>query len=183
MNYNNVSAVCVFCGASTGTNNAYERAARDLGTLITQQGLRLVFGAGKIGMMGVVADAVISGGGEAIGVIPTFLKDRELAHENLTELHVVNSMHERKQLMFELSDAFIILPGGLGTLDEAVEIITWAQLGRHNKPIIMINTEGYWEPFHKLIEHISVNGFSHGPITGHYTTAEDPAAAIAQLSA
>ena len=183
MDYNKINTVCVFCGASTGMNLAYERAARDLGTLISEQGLRLVFGAGKMGMMGLVADAVISGGGEAIGVIPTFLKDRELAHDNLTELHVVDSMHERKQLMFNLSDAFIILPGGLGTLDEAIEIITWAQLSRHKKPIIMIDTEGYWEPFHKLIENISKNGFAHGPITDHYTTVGDPAGAIAQLSA
>ena len=182
MNYNKINTVCVFCGASTGTNIAYERAACDLGTLIAQQGLRLVFGAGKIGMMGLVADAVISGGGEAIGVIPTFLKDRELAHDNLTELHVVDSMHERKQLMCDLSDAFFILPGGLGTLDEAVEIITWAQLGRHKKPIIMIDTEGYWEPFHKLIENISKSGFAHGPITDHYAIAGGPAGAIAQLS-
>jgi len=182
MDYNKVNTVCVFCGASTGANIAYEHAAHDLGALIAEQGLRLIFGAGRIGMMGLVADAVISGGGTAIGVIPTFLKDRELAHNNLAELHVVNSMHERKQLMFNLSDAFIILPGGLGTLDETVEIITWAQLGRHKKPIILIDTEGYWEPFHKLIEHISKSGFAHGPIRDHYTTAPDPVTAIAQLS-
>lgn len=178
MHSGQINTICVFCGASTGKDPGYEKAARDLGKLMAKNGLHLVFGAGRIGMMGAVANAVIAGSGEAIGVIPQFLKDRELAHNNLTKLHVVNSMHERKRLMYELSDAFIILPGGLGTLDEAVEMITWSQLGRHNKPVVFINTDGYWTPFQILINQICESGFAHGDINAHYQMATDPIEAV-----
>ena len=177
-----ISSVCVFCGASVGNDPAYADAARDLGTRMAENGLRLIFGAGHVGMMGTVADAILTAGGEAIGVIPEFLRDRELAHTGLTELHVVDSMHTRKRMMFDLCDAFVILPGGLGTLEEMFEMITWRQLGRHVKPIVLINTRGYWKPFEDMVQRIVDNDFAHGDVDGYFRLAADPAAAIALLT-
>lgn len=175
----NIRSICVFCGASVGNDPAYAAAAAELGRLMAERGIRLVFGAGHIGMMGTVADAVLGNGGEAVGVIPEFLKDRELAHTGLTELHVVDSMHTRKQLMFELSDAFIVLPGGFGTLDELFEMITWRQLDRHRKPVVLISTKGYWEPFEAMVQRIVDTEFAHGSLEGYFTVAPDPAEALA----
>src|SRR5262245_35096975 len=127
--------VCVFCGSSPGNRPDFAQTAQQLGQLLAQRGLGLVFGGGHIGLMGVLADAVLAGGGEAVGVIPQALVDKELAHSRLTDMHVVSTMHQRKALMADLSDAFIALPGGYGTLDELFEILTWAQLGIHSKPI------------------------------------------------
>ncbi|MAJ92528.1 MAG: TIGR00730 family Rossman fold protein [Rhodospirillaceae bacterium TMED63] len=129
-------------------------------------------------MMGTVADAVLAGVGEAIGVIPQFLRDRELAHEGLTELHVVDSMHTRKRMMFDLSDAFVALPGGLGTLEEVFEMVTWRQLGRHQKPIVLVSTNEYWQPFDKLVDRVVSNDFAHGDATTYFNTVPDPSAAI-----
>lgn len=178
MTTSTVKSVCVFCGASVGNDPAYRAAANELGERMAESGTRLVFGAGHIGMMGTVADAVLAGGGEAIGVIPEFLRDRELAHTGLTELHVVDSMHTRKRMMFDLSDAFIVLPGGLGTLEEMFEMITWRQLGRHEKPIVLISTKDYWAPFQAMIDRVVESDFAHGAAETYFSIAADPAAAM-----
>ncbi len=170
----NIKSLCVFCGAAVGDNPAYAKAARTLGNLMARRGIRLVFGAGHVGMMGIVADAALSAGGEAVGVIPQHLMDRELAHTDLTELHVVESMHVRKQKMFDLADAIAVLPGGFGTLDETFEVITWKQLGLHDKPILLIDTEGYWQPFANLIANISRSGFAHGDHADLFTLVGTP---------
>jgi uncharacterized protein (TIGR00730 family) len=156
-----INALCVFCGSQTGTNPAYAAAAAALGQEMAVQGTTLVFGGGRIGLMGVTADAVLAGGGKIVGVIPGFLQDKELAHKTATEMIVVPDMHTRKKVMFERSDAFCILPGGVGTLDEMFEIITWRQLHLHNKPIVILNTDGYWQPLITLIDNMIGEGFAH----------------------
>ena len=151
--------VCVFCGSSPGRSPEYAAAARRLGSLLARRGVGLVYGGGNVGLMGIVADAVLAEGGEVVGVIPRALVDRELAHRGLTDLRVVGSMHERKALMAALSDAFVALPGGFGTLDELVEIITWRQLELHAKPIGLLDAAGFWDPFAGLVEHLRTAGF------------------------
>ncbi|MBD1866029.1 TIGR00730 family Rossman fold protein [Cyanobacteria bacterium FACHB-471] len=136
--------VCVFCGSNQGTNPAYGFAAEQLGKLLAQQNIGLVYGGGKVGLMGTVADAALAAGGEVIGVIPQALADREIAHTGLSKLHIVASMHERKALMSDYVDAFIALPGGMGTLEEFAEVLTWGQLGLHQKPCGLLNIEGYY---------------------------------------
>jgi len=154
-----VAGICVFCGAARGADPAFAGRAAELGRAIAEGGHHLVFGGGRVGLMGVVADSVLEAGGDAIGVIPRQLVDRELAHTGLTELHVVTTMHERKALMAELADAFVALPGGFGTLDELVEIITWRQLELHRKPIALLDAAAFWEPFAALVEHLRAAGF------------------------
>jgi uncharacterized protein (TIGR00730 family) len=154
-----VARICVFCGAARGADPAYAAQAVALGRAIVAAGHGLVFGGGHVGLMGVVADSVLEAGGEAVGVIPQQLVDRELAHGSLTELKVVASMHDRKALMAALSDAFVALPGGFGTLDELVEIITWRQLALHAKPIGLLDAAGFWDPFAVLVEHLRTAGF------------------------
>jgi len=155
-----IASVCVYCGSSLGANPRHTEAARHLGTQLAGHGIRLVYGGGRIGLMGQVADAVLAGGGQVIGVIPEHLQIQEKGHHGVTELRVVASMHERKSLMFELSDAFVILPGGFGTLDEAFEMLTWRQLQLHDKPILFLNIEGYWAPFAKLVDQFIGEGFA-----------------------
>src|SRR5262245_48697102 len=132
-----IRSVCVYCGSHVGRNRRHREAAVGLGQLLAQHGIRLVYGGGRIGLMGEVADAVIADGGEVIGIIPEMLETKEVGHRGISELRVVTSMHERKNLMFEMADGFVILPGGLGTLDEAFEMLTWRQLRLHDKPIIL----------------------------------------------
>jgi uncharacterized protein (TIGR00730 family) len=139
-------AVCVFCGSSTPPDPRYRDAACDLGRLIAQRGIGLVYGGGSVGLMGELADAALAGGGRVTGVIPVGLFAREIGHTGLTELRETGSMHERKQLMYDLSDAFIALPGGLGTLEELAEVTTWSQLGLHRKPIALLDVDAFWEP-------------------------------------
>jgi uncharacterized protein (TIGR00730 family) len=148
----NVKRICVFCGSNSGGDPAFSAAAREVGNRIASKQLGLVYGGGNIGLMGVVADAALASGGEVIGVIPQALVEKELAHRGITRLHVVRSMHERKALMADLSDGFIALPGGYGTLDEFCEIVTWAQLGLHSKPCGILNVAGYYNPFLEQIE-------------------------------
>ena len=148
-----LTSVCVFCGSSVGANPAYRTAAQELGTAIARTGRRLVFGGGHVGLMGALADAALSVGGEVIGVIPQHLVDREVAHLNLTDLRIVPSMHERKALMSELSDGFVVLPGGIGTLEEFFEIWTWGQLGLHAKPYGLLNVESYFSPLLTFLDH------------------------------
>jgi uncharacterized protein (TIGR00730 family) len=145
--------LCVFCGSSTGSRPEYRAAARRLGELLAGRGVGLVFGAGHIGLMGVLADAVLRGGGEAVGVIPQALVDKELAHRGLTALHVVGTMHQRKALMADLAHGFVALPGGYGTADETFEILTWAQLGLHTKPIGLLNVAGFFDPLLAWLDH------------------------------
>src|SRR5262245_25166996 len=151
--------VGVFCGSEVGSRPGYADAARQLGKALVGRGMGLVFGAGHVGLMGVLADAVLRGGGEAVGVIPQALVDKELAHRGLTELRVVATMHQRKALMADLSDAFAALPGGYGTADEFFEILTWAQLGLHSKPIGLLNTDRFFDPLLAWIDHTIREGF------------------------
>lgn len=151
--------ICVFCGSQVGANPRYRQAAQDLGHLLVQRGYGLVYGGGHIGLMGVIADTVLQDGGEVIGVIPEAMVARELAHRGVTQLHVVASMHERKARMAELAEAFIALPGGYGTLEEFFEVVTWAQLGIHRKPIGLLNVAGYFDALATFIEHTITEGF------------------------
>ncbi len=137
--------ICVFCGSSFGRGSTYRTAAENLGRLLAERNIALVYGGACVGLMGAVADAVLDAGGKAVGVIPKSMLDREIAHQGLTELHVVGSMHERKALMANLSQAFIALPGGFGTLEEFCEILTWGQLGLHQKPVALLNVDGYYD--------------------------------------
>lgn len=145
--------ICVFCGASAGTDGAFARAAGELGGLLARRGLGLVYGGGRVGLMGTLADAVLEAGGDVLGVIPRGLKRREVAHAGLSTLHVVESMHERKQVMFDHADAFIALPGGFGTLDEFCEVLTWRQLGHHRKPMGLLDVSGYFGHFLAFLDH------------------------------
>jgi uncharacterized protein (TIGR00730 family) len=156
-------SLCVYCGAAAGVRPAYAAAAHRLGQLMAERGIKLIYGGGQIGLMGVLADGVLKAGGDAIGVLPDFLRRVERPHEGLHELRIVDSMHVRKQVMAELADAFAILPGGLGTLDEAFEIITWRQLGLHDKPVILVDVDGYWDPLLRLIDQVAAEGFARGP--------------------
>jgi uncharacterized protein (TIGR00730 family) len=151
--------ICVFCGSNSGLSPVYSRAAHDLGVSLADRGLGLVYGGGNIGLMGVIADAVLERGGQAVGVIPQALVDKELAHIRLTDLRIVRSMHESKALMADLADAFIALPGGYGTLEEFCEILTWTQLGLHAKPSGLLNVAGFYDPFLSLIDHAVQQGF------------------------
>lgn len=140
-----LTSVCVYCASSTGTNQAIVAATKELGGILAERGIRLVYGGGAVGLMGIVADTVLEAGGEVTGIIPLSLFPREVAHQGCTELITVDSMHERKRLMFERSDAFIALPGGFGTLEEIAEVTTWAQIGMHHKPVGVLNIDGYWD--------------------------------------
>ncbi len=154
-----IESVCVFCGASAGRRAEYGEMAAAMGREIARRSLRLVFGGGCVGLMGIVADAALAEGGTVIGVIPRVLLEKELGHPRVTELHIVDSMHERKAMMAELSDAFIALPGGIGTLEEFCEIFTWAQLGLHTKPFGILNVCGYYDGLITLFEHAVGEGF------------------------
>ena len=151
--------ICVYCGSQTGHHERYRQAAVVLGQRLAERGHGLVYGGGSVGLMGIIADAVLTSGGKVDGVIPEAMVGRELAHQNVTQLHVVPTMHDRKARMAELSDAFIAMPGGYGTLDELFEIITWAQLGLHQKPIGLLNVDGYFDALATLIEHAIGEGF------------------------
>ena len=155
-----VKSVCVYCGSRSGAMPAYAAAAEALGTRLAEHGLRLVYGAGDVGLMGTVARAAQAAGGETFGVIPQHLVKRETGKTDLTTYVVTETMHERKKVMLYNADAVVVLPGGMGSLDELFEAVTWAQLGLHGKPIVILNTEGYWEPLRALISHIVDQGFA-----------------------
>jgi len=156
----NIRRLCVYCGSSGAVDEQYREAARELGARLAAAGIGLVYGGGRVGLMGLLADAALAGGGCVTGIIPSRLRDAELAHHGATELVVVDSMHERKRLMAEKADAFAILPGGIGTLDEMFEIVSWKQLELHRKPIFLVDIAGYWSPLRALLDHIVVNGFA-----------------------
>ena len=155
-----VTRLCVYCGSAAGLDPRYQAAARELGEALAKAGIELVFGGGRVGLMGVLADSVLAAGGRVVGIIPQRLRDAELAHPGAGELVIVGSMHDRKRLMAERSDAFAILPGGIGTLDETFEILTWRQLGLHDKPIFLVDVAGYWQPLRDLLDHITAQGFT-----------------------
>ena len=153
--------VCVFCGSNTGLNPVYAESARKLGSLMAKTHTTLIYGGGKVGIMGILADAVMSAGGEVIGIIPDFLKKREVGHNGVTRLEVVDSMHERKQRMADLADAFIAFPGGWGTLEELAEILTWKQLGLISDPVILLNVNGFFNPLLQQMRSMAEEGFLH----------------------
>jgi uncharacterized protein (TIGR00730 family) len=167
-----IHAVCVYCASAEGRNPAFLAAARDFGRILAENGVRLIFGGGAIGLMGALARAVLEHGGSVTGIIPQFLIEREVGFRDVTELIVTTDLHERKRLMFEQADAFVALPGGVGTLEELVEQLTWAQLGRHRKPILIADIEGFWGPLLELIEHMARLGFIHSAEQLNYLVCE-----------
>lgn len=163
--------ICVFTGASAGHDPIYTETAYQLGTMIAARGFGLVYGGGKMGLMGTVADGVIDNNGHVTGIIPRFLDDVEVGHSGVTKLHIIDTMHQRKEMMYAESDAFVVLPGGLGTLDETMEIATWRQLGLHQKPVIIFNVNGYWDHLLAMLEHVVDSGFMHHHNRAHFQTA------------
>ena len=178
-----LTSVCVYCGSSFGQSPRYREAAGRLGTLLAERGIALIYGGGGVGLMGALAQAALSAGGQAIGVIPRFLRRAERGLHGLTRLEVVESMHARKERMFALADAFIVLPGGFGTLDEAIEMLTWRQLGLHDKPIVVIDLDGYWQPLGRLAEHILAAGFAQPSTRRLLCLVPSPEAALELLAA
>jgi uncharacterized protein (TIGR00730 family) len=154
-----MKSVCVYCGSSFGVKPVYAKAAQSFGRALVDAGLTLVYGGGRVGLMGTIADEVLAAGGRAVGVIPELLVNKEVGHRGLSELHVVPDMHQRKKMMADLSDAFVALPGGAGTLEELFEVYTWAQLGYHHKPVALYNIEGYYDPLVTMLEHTVQEGF------------------------
>ena len=178
-----LKSICVYCGSSDNGPAAHRDLARDLGRLMADNGIQLVYGGGRVGVMGAVANAVLDAGGNVIGVIPDFLMQREHGHHGVTKLEVVDSMHARKARMAELSDGFIVLPGGLGTLEELFEIVTWRQLGLHDKPIVVINPDGHWDHLQDLIDGLVTAGYARPENAGLAQFAADPAEALSALQA
>lgn len=177
-----IRRLCVYCGSSGAVDRRYREAAGELGAHLAAAGIGLVYGGGRVGLMGLLADAVLAAGGEVIGIIPSRLRDAELAHLGATELVVVDSMHERKRVMAERADAFAILPGGVGTLDEMFEILSWKQLGLHDKPILLVDIGGYWEPLQNLLDHIVENGFARPKTRDLFRVVPSVAALMTALS-
>jgi len=175
--------VCVFCGSKHGARPEYAEAARAMGAALVEGGIDLVYGGGRVGLMGVVADAVLAAGGEVIGVIPDHMAVREIAHYGLTDLRIVPTMHERKALMYELSDGFAALPGGLGTLEELFEITTWSQLGLHAKPTGLLDVEGFYGPLVAFLDRLVTEGFVSERHRRLLRVAADPATLLARLAA
>ncbi len=168
-----ITSLAVYCGARLGAEQGHRALGEAFGARLAERGMRLVYGGGRIGMMGVIADAVLAAGGEVVGVIPEHLNDVEIAHGGASELIVVDSMHARKHRMFTLSDAFVAFPGGIGTLDETIEILTWRQLGLHDKPLYLMNHLGYWGPLEDLMAHVIDSGFADTSIRRLYETVTD----------
>jgi uncharacterized protein (TIGR00730 family) len=177
-----IRRVCVFTGSRPGGRPAYIEAARALGGEIARRGMGLVYGGASVGLMGALADAALAGRAEIIGVIPNWLVDREIAHHGLADLRVVASMHERKEKMADLADAFVALPGGFGTFDELFEIVTWAQLGLHAKPIGLLDVAGYFEPVRALVSHVIAEGFAPEEHRGLLLIKKSPAALLDALA-
>ncbi|HEY1170798.1 MAG TPA: TIGR00730 family Rossman fold protein [Verrucomicrobiae bacterium] len=176
-----MKSVCVFCGSSHGFAPEYEQMAKEMGRAIAARGWTLVYGGGNVGLMGVVADAALAAGGKVIGVIPEALLARELGHRGVTELRVVDTMHERKAMMAELADGFIALPGGIGTFEEFFEVLTWAQLGIHHKPCGLINTRGYYQPVMDLLGNAVKEGFLKAEHQEMVLTAEGVEEMLARM--
>ena len=176
-------SICVFCGARQGNDPAYAAAAATLGRTLAEQGIRLVYGGGAVGLMGIVADAALAAGGEVIGIIPQSLEHSEIGHSGLTRLEVVDGMHARKARMAELSDAFIALPGGLGTLEELFEVWTWGQLGYHGKPLGLLEVNGFYSKLTAFLDHVVGEGFVRGQHRDMLQTSESPQTLLDALDA
>lgn len=179
-----LASLCVFCGSGPGVNPAYASAARQLGKAMATAGIRLIYGGGSLGLMGETARAVLENGGKVTGIIPDFLSKKERMLREVDELIVTRDMHERKRLMFERSDAFVALPGGIGTLEELIEQLTWSQLGRHDKPIVLANIAGFWDPLRSLLAHMRTEAFIRAGLEVRYAVVEkavDIVPAVEQL--
>ncbi len=175
--------ICVYCGSGLGLNPAYAAAARTLGQAMAQHGIGLVYGGGSLGLMGEVARATLDGGGRVVGIIPAFLIEKEKMMRDVDELIVTEDMHERKRLMFERSDAFVALPGGIGTLEELVEQLTWVQLGRHTKPVVVADIEGFWKPFLNLLAHMKSDTFIRPGLDLSFSVVDDAAKIVPAIRA
>lgn len=178
-----MNSLCVFCGSNPGASPAYAEAAARLGRVVAERGMTLVYGGGRVGLMGVVAGSSLAAGGKVIGVIPEALATRELAHDGLTELHVVGSMHERKARMSELSDGFLALPGGIGTLEEWFEVWTWSQLGFHPKPCGLLNVAGYYDHLLAFLDHVTAERFLNEAHRAMAIVGDDPGLLLDRLAA
>lgn len=178
-----MKSICVFCGSSSGVRPEYADAARQLGALLAERGIGLVYGGGRVGLMGIIADAVLTHGGHVSGIIPEFLFKKEIEHKDVSDLRVVGSMHERKALMADLADGFIALPGGWGTLDEFCEILTWAQLGLHTKPCGLLNVAGYYDSFLQFFDTATTEGFVQPQYRALVLADTDPARLLDRMAA
>ena len=178
-----IRSICVYCGSGFGSDPAFKTAAIKLGQAMAENGISLVYGGGNVGLMGTVARSVLDHGGYVTGIIPDFLKSREKMLDDVQETIVVSDMHTRKRMMFEKADAFVALPGGIGTLEELVEQMTWAQLGRHTKPILMLNTNGFWKPLLVLLAHMREQGFIRPGLELNYLVAERAEEVVPMLHA
>ncbi len=174
-------SVCIYCGSRTGDDPAFERAAREVGREIGRRGWQMVYGGGKVGLMGMTAQAALENGGRVVGVIPRILVEREVQHRGLDELHVVDTMHQRKQMMAERSDAFLALPGGIGTLEELFEVWTWRQIGYHDQPVGLLNVSGYYDALLGFLDHAVAAGFLAGPQRQALHAGTDAAAVLQTL--
>ena len=177
-----IRRVCVFCGSNRGRHGSYAEATAGLGRELARRQIELVYGGGNVGLMGILADTVLAGGGRVIGVIPQALMDQEVGHRGLPDLRVVQTMHERKALMAELADGFLALPGGLGTFEELLEILTWAQLGLHAKPCALLNVNGFFDPLLRLLDHAVDERFIRAAHRSHIVVADDPGSALEQMT-
>ena len=177
-----IRTICVYCGSGPGADPAFAATARTFGKILAQNKVRLVCGGGAIGLMGEVATAVLDHGGEVTGIIPEFLKEREIALKRVQELIVTPNLHQRKQIMFERADAFVALPGGIGTLEELVEQLTWAQLGRHKKPILIANINGFWDPLRTLLDHMTEMKFIRPELSVRYFVVDRVEDILPQLN-
>ena len=178
-----LTSVCVYCGSGFGGDPAFADAARPLGTSLARAGVKLVYGGGNVGLMGTVAGATLDAGGHVTGIIPDFLKSRERMLDAVQETIVVSDMHTRKKLMFDRADAFVAMPGGIGTLEELVEQLTWAQLGQHRKPILLLSVNGFWDPLITLIDHMRGQGFIREGLDLSYLIGDDPDRVVERLEA
>jgi uncharacterized protein (TIGR00730 family) len=176
-----IKTVCVYCGSGPGTNPHFTEGAKAFGKALAENNVRLVYGGGSLGLMGSVATSVLDHGGTVTGIIPEFLRKRENALTRVQEMIVTPDMHERKRLMFERSDAFVALPGGIGTLEELVEQLTWAQLGRHTKPIVLVNIDGFWEPLLALLRHMNEEAFIRPDMDVRFSTVEQAEDVVATI--
>ena len=178
-----VRSLSVFCGSCSGINGRHRDAAAALGAILAEEGVELVFGGARIGLMGVLADAALGAGGRVVGVMPESLNSREITHPGVNDMRVVASMHARKQKMFEISDACAVLPGGFGTLDETFEIITWKQIGLHDKPIVLVDNDGYWKPLGALLDHVIGEGFARPDARTLFTVVDAAGDVLPALAA
>ena len=176
-----MQAICVFCGSSAGLGEGYVARAQEVGRRIAEQGLALVYGGGSVGLMGVVANAALEAGGEVIGIIPRKLWDMEVGHRSLTSLHIVETMHDRKAMMADLSDAFLVLPGGIGTMEEFFEVWTWGQLGLHGKPVGLLNCQGYYDGLFTFLDTMVTQGFLNPKQRAMVLTGNQPEAVLKAL--